>query len=214
MAGSAASSHRSSGGRHPHSVRGPCAWNHLFLSCIHLPERRQMHLVPAQVWDRPLHRAQAPRSKTCDSPLRIDRQLFSAADPLHRTTPYAGNETPRPQGQDASRACLVRRGARGRKRQHDAQAGADVRHSQTALDARNRYHRRRRGRGALRRLRLPALAGSELPAGTGRYLRFALADPTLRTAHRRHHRWSHPLAQGRRALFRAAQGQHHQFRGP
>src|SRR4051812_45661723 len=27
-----------------------------------------MHLVPARVWDRPLHRAQAPRSKTCDSP--------------------------------------------------------------------------------------------------------------------------------------------------
>ena len=173
-----------------------------------------MHLVPARVWDRPLHRAQAPRSKTCDSPLRTDRQLFSVADPLHRTTPYAGNETPRPQGQDASRACLVRRGARGRKRQHHAQAGADVRHSQTALDARDRYHRRRRGRGALRWVRLPALARSELPAGTGRHLRLALADPSLWIAHRRHHRRSHPLAQGRRALFCAAQGQHHQFRGP
>ena len=33
-------------------------------------------------------------------------------------------------------------------------------------------------------------------------------------AHRRHHRRPHPQPEGRRALFRAAQGQHHQFRGP
>jgi transcription termination factor Rho len=33
-------------------------------------------------------------------------------------------------------------------------------------------------------------------------------------AHRRHRRGPHPLAEGRRALLRAAQGQHHQLRGP
>ena len=66
----------------------------------------------------------------------------------------------------------------------------------------------------LRRLRLPALAGSELPARPRRHLRLALADPPLRPAHRRHRRRPHPQPQGRRALFRAAQGQHDQFRGP
>ena len=38
------------------------------------------------------------------------------------------------------------------------------------------------------RLRLPALAGSQLPARTRRHLRLALANPPLRPAHRRHHR--------------------------
>ena len=40
------------------------------------------------------------------------------------------------------------------------------------------------------------------------------ADPPLRPAHRRHGRRPHPLSERRRALFRAAQGQHDQFRGP
>ena len=39
-------------------------------------------------------------------------------------------------------------------------------------------------------------------------------DPPLRPAHRRHRRRPHPLAEGRRALLRAAQGQHDQFRRP
>ncbi len=108
----------------------------------------------------------------------------------------------------------LRRRARGRERLDHAQAGADVRDPQAARDERNRHHRRRRRRGALRRLRLPALAGSQLPAGPGRHLRLALADPPLRPAHRRHRRRPDPLAEGRRALLRAAQGQHDQFRGP
>ncbi len=78
----------------------------------------------------------------------------------------------------------------------------------------SRHHRRRRRRSAVRRLRLPALAGSELPARPRRHLRLALADPPLRPAHRRHRRRPDPLAEGRRALLRAAQGQHDQFRRP
>ena len=50
--------------------------------------------------------------------------------------------------------------------------------------------------------------------GPRRHLRLALADPPLRPAHRRHRRGPDPQPQGRRALLRAAQGQHHQFRGP
>ncbi len=44
----------------------------------------------------------------------------------------------------------------------------------------DRHHRRRRRRGAVRRLRLPALAGGELSARPRRHLRLALADPPLR----------------------------------
>ena len=127
--------------------------------------------------------------------------------------PNAGNETPRPQIQDAGRTGLVRGGEWGRERQHHAQAGADVRHPQAAGDPGNRHHRRRRRRGSLRRFRISALAGRQLPAGPGRHLRLAVADPPLRTSHRRHHRGSHPQPQGGRTLFRAAQGQYAQLRG-
>ena len=41
-----------------------------------------------------------------------------------------------------------------------------------------------------------------------------VADPPLRPAHRRHRRRPDPRAQGRRALFRPAEGHHDQFRGP
>jgi hypothetical protein len=62
------------------------------------------------------------------------------------------------------------------------------------------------------RFRLPALAGIELPAGpttsTSRPTRSANS-----AAHRRHGRRPDPRAQGWRALFRADQGQHDQFRG-
>ena len=77
-----------------------------------------------------------------------------------------------------------------------------------------RDHRRRRRRGAAGRLRLPALARCQLPRRPRRHLRLALADPALRPADRRHGRRPDPEPEGRRALFRPAQGQHHQFRGP
>ena len=159
--------------------------------------------------------AKLPRNPTtCDLPSASD----AATHPrrwrnFHRTF-YAGNETPRTQDQNSGGACLVCRRARGRERLDHAQAGADVRHPQAALRARDRYRRRRRGRGAAGRLRLPALARGQLPARPGRHLRLALANPPLRPAHRRHHRRPHPQPEGRRALFRAAQGQLAQFRGP
>ena len=128
--------------------------------------------------------------------------------------PNAGNQTSRPQIENAGRTRDVRGRAWGRKRQHHAQAGADVRHPQEPRDRRDRHHRRRRRRGSLRRLRLPPLARCELPARPRRHLRLALADPPLRPAHRRHHRRPHPQPQGRRTLFCAAEGQHAQFRRP
>ena len=51
-------------------------------------------------------------------------------------------------------------------------------------------------------------------SGPRRHLRLAQPDPPLRPAHRRHRRRPDPQPEGRRALLRAAQGQHHQFRGP
>ncbi len=65
----------------------------------------------------------------------------------------------------SGRIAGVCRRARGRERLDHAQAGADVRHPQAACAEGRRDHRRRRGRGAAGRLRLPALAGGELSAG-------------------------------------------------
>ena len=155
-------------------------------------------------------------AETCGFPPSPFPALWSFFK-TRRTTPgipHAGNETPGPQVQNPHRTAGLRRGARGRERLDHAQAGTDVRDPQAARGERSRHHRRRRRRGSLRRLRLPALAGSELPAGPRRYLRLALADPPLRPAHRRHRRRRDPLAERRRALLRAAQGQHDQFRGP
>ena len=109
----------------------------------------------------------------------------------------------------------LRRGARGRERQHHAQAGADVRASSSSSP---RKEIDIIGEGVVEVLSdgfgfLRSPEANYLP-GPGRHLRLALADPPLRPAHRRHHRRPDPLAQGRRALLRAAQGQHDQFRGP
>ena len=48
--------------------------------------------------------------------------------------------------------------------------------------------------------------------GPGRCLRLAVADPPLRSAHRRHHLRPDPPAQGRRALLRADQSRRDQLR--
>ena len=153
--------------------------------------------------------------QTCDLSLssRPAYQVFSffKTSPVtlpRINAPHAGNETPGPQVQNAGRTGAIRRRKQSRERQHHAQAGAVVRDPQAARDAGNRHHRRRRRRSAVRRLRLPALAGIELPVRARRHLRLALADSPLRPAHRRHRRRPYPLAERRRALFRAAQGQH------
>ncbi len=65
-----------------------------------------------------------------------------------------------------------------------------------------------------RRLRLPARAGIQLSSRPGRHLRLAVANPEIRSAHRRHRLRAGPPAQGRRALFRADQGRSGQFRRP
>ena len=74
--------------------------------------------------------------------------------------------------------------------------------------------RRRRARDPAGRLRLPALAGGELSARPGRHLCQPEPGAPLRPAHRRHGRGPDPLAQGRRALFRPAQGQQINFDEP
>jgi hypothetical protein len=81
---------------------------------------------------------------------------FSNTPPVYFQTglpPHAGNEAPGPQVQNACRSAFLRRRTRGRKRQHPAQAGADVRHPKAARHAGSRHHRRRRRRSAARRFR-------------------------------------------------------------
>ncbi len=74
--------------------------------------------------------------------------------------------------------------------------------------------RRGRARVPARRLRLPPGAGLQLPAGSGRHLRLAVADPALQPAHRRQRERLHPPAQGARGVLRAAQGRQDQRRAP
>ena len=62
------------------------------------------------------------------------------------------------------------------------------------------------------RIRLPARAGVQLSSRPRRRVRFALADPALRSAHRRHRERADPAAQGRRTVFRADQSRRHQLR--
>ena len=52
----------------------------------------------------------------------------------------------------------------------------------------------------------------QLPARAGRHLHQPEPGPPLRAAHRRHGRGPDPRAEGRRALFLAAEAEHHQLR--
>ena len=122
------------------------------------------------------------------------------------------HESPRTQGQDPGRPSGFCRGAAGRKRIQPAQAGHDVRDPQAPCRERHADLGRGRPRDAVGRVRLPALARGQLSGRAGRHLRVALPDPALFAAHRRHRRGRDPRAQGRRALFRAAQGRQGQFR--
>ena len=80
--------------------------------------------------------------------------------------------------------------------------------------ARGRDHRRRRRRGPAGRFRLSALARCQLSRRARRHLCEPQPDPAIHPANRRHGRRPDPQPQGWRALFRAAQGQHDQFRRP
>ncbi len=99
------------------------------------------------------------------------------------------------------------------RRDRHAQAGADLSDPEGADRAERLHLLGRRARSAARRLRLPARARLQLPAGPRRHLRLAVADPQVRSADRRHGVGPDPAAEGRRALLRADQGRGGQLRG-
>ena len=72
--------------------------------------------------------------------------------------------------------------------------------------------RRRHARDPARRLRLPACSGPELPGRARRHLRLTVPDPAFQPADRRHGARADSPAQGRRTVFRTAQGQLDQSR--
>ncbi len=175
--------------------------------------------------------APAPCRRGAANPRRICSQSCGPCCPLH-FPPRAGGLPPRSQhrpalpgprhdrseafrtqGEVADRPFEHGRGAGGRRRVLHAQAGHAVRHPEGAGGPRRRDRRHRRARGVAGRLRLPALAGGELPAGPGRHLCQPEPDPAIRAPDRGHHRGADPGAEGGRALLRAPEGQHHQFRG-
>ena len=154
----------------------------------------------------------------CGSLPPRDRLLskFSSAAPIPlkdyqgRPTHNAGNEAPGPQGQVARRARLAfAEELKIENARAHAQAGPDVCHPQAA--------RRRRkstssasgvvevlpdGFGFLRSPECNYLPGpDDIYVSPSQIRRFG-------AAHRRHRRRPDPPPEGRRALFRAAQGQH------
>ena len=94
---------------------------------------------------------------------------------------------------------------RGRRHRH-AQAGPDLPDPQGAGGAERPDLLRGRAGTAARRLRVPALARLQLPAGPRRHLRVVLADPPVRPAYGRYRVRPDPSAAGRGALFLAGQG--------
>ena len=118
----------------------------------------------------------------------------------------------RPQGHVDRRPHPGGHGPRGREPRRHAQAGPDLQDPAGADRARGADLRRGRARDPAGRLRLPARPRVQLPAGSRRHLRLAVADPPLQPAHRRHGVRPDPPAAGGRALLRADQGRGDQLR--
>ena len=176
--------------------------------------RRRMHPSTGPCkWERPLHRAPQgltprPRPATSLPPVSIGGVFPAIADPLHRTTRM--REMKLQDLKAKTPAELV-----SFAEELEVENASTMRKQELMFGILKQLAARETdiiGEGVvevlLRWLWLPALAGSQLPARARRHLRLALADPPLRAAHRRHHRRPHPQPQGRRALFRAAQGQY------
>src|SRR4030095_16902783 len=94
------------------------------------------------------------------------------------------------------------------------EAGAHLRNPRSANEEEWTHFQRGRAADPARRLRIPALAGLQLPAGTGRHLRFAVADQEVRSADWRYCLRPDPPAEGHRALLRTAPGRGGQLREP
>ena len=145
--------------------------------------------------------------------MSVTLRARAPASPRARSA-NAGNETQGIKAKISDRAPGVRRGERCRERVDDAQAGVDVRDSQAARQRRGADHRRGRRRDFAGRICFPALRRRQLSSRSRRYLCLAVADQAAGVADRRYGRRGDPEPQGRRALFRAAQMQRDQFRGP
>ena len=119
----------------------------------------------------------------------------------------------RSEGSEHPEADADRQGQERRRRDRHAQAGSDLPDPQGADRAERLHLLRRRARSAAGRLRLPARARLQLPAGPRRHLRLAVADPQVRSADRRHGVRADSPAEGRGAVLRAHQGRSGQLRG-
>ena len=118
----------------------------------------------------------------------------------------------RPQGDGHHQAGPGGQVAGDPRRRHHEEAGAGLPDPARAGGEGRPHLLRGRARDPARRLRLPARPRVLLPAGAGRHLRLAVADPQVRPAHRRHHQRPDPPAQGGRALLRPHQGGRGQLR--
>ena len=118
----------------------------------------------------------------------------------------------RTEGHEHPEAHPDRQGPQRRRRDRDAQAGADLPDPEGADRAERVHLLGGRARSAARRVRVPPRARLQLPARPRRHLRVAVADPQVRPADRRHGLRPDPAAEGRGAVLRPHQGRGRQLR--
>ena len=169
--------------------------------------------------DRSLHRARGPQAspQTCDSlsSPRRSAPLFVPPATPSRTNPHAGNETPRPQDQVPGRtARLRRRTSRSRtprtmrKQELMFAILKQLAAQEVDIIGEGVVEVLSDGFGFLRSPEANYLPGpDDIYVSPSQIRRFG-----LRTGDTVEGQIRSP--EGRRALFRAAQGQHDQFRGP
>ena len=160
---------------------------------------------------------QPPHSKTCDPPF----PPRSASSCCHRRAISTGLTRMREmklqdlKAKIPGRTARLCRRTRGRERLDHAQAGADVRDPQAAgRQAKSTSSAKASSRCCRTASASCARRKPTISPGPDDIYVSPVADPPLRPAHRRHRRGPDPQPEGGRALFRAAQGQYDQLRGP
>ncbi len=158
--------------------------------------------------------ASAPTPGTgCPCPAGSTRPAAAGAAGEARGAPRPGIEHHRAEGHVDPEAHPDSQGPERRRRHRHAEAGSDFPDPQGPDRAERLHLFGRRPGSAARRLRVPARAGLQLPAGSRRHLRLPFADSQVRPADGRHGVRPDPAAQGRGALLRPDQGRGGQLRG-
>jgi hypothetical protein len=184
--------------------RGPFARQHKILNnnfkSVHAKSSQAPSSGANRKWITRLRR----RSRAAGRRVQTRRAATPSA---HAATPSRrGPQHHRFERSEHPEAHADRQGHDGRRRDRDAQAGADFSDPESADRAERLHLLGRRARSAAGRLRIPSRARLQLPAGAGRHLCVAVANSQVRSADGRYRVGANPASEGRRAVLRPHQG--------